>query len=109
MTILTTSLLAQEIKIIPRGSFSVLEITDEQTNVTTVIDLISVIYGDYYTTILALFELIENHNYTLTLKEGTSVMFKGKIFCTDQELFTFSVNNNKYISNATTNEFIVYE
>ena len=109
MTILTTSLLSQEIRLVPRGSFSVLEITDEQTNVTTVIDLISAIYGDYYTTISALFELVENHSYTLTLKEGASVMFKGKIYCTDQELVNFSVNNDKYISNATTNEFIVYE
>lgn len=109
MTILTTSLLVQEIRLVPRGSFSILEITDEQTNVTTAINLISVISGHYYTTISALFELIENHNYTFQLKQGTSVMFKGKIFCTDQNLVTFSVNNDKYISNTTTNDFIVYE
>ena len=109
MVILSTSLLAQQIKVIPRGSFSVLEITDEQTNVKTVIDLISVIYGDYFTTISALFELVENHNYTFELKEGDSIMFKGKIFCTNQDLVSFSVNNDKYISNSTTNEFIVYE
>ena len=37
------------------------------------------------------------------------LIFRGKVFCTDQPIVSFSVNNGKYVSNSTTNQFIVYE
>ena len=37
------------------------------------------------------------------------LIYKDRIFCTAQPLVTFSVNNNQYVSNSTTNDFIVYE
>lgn len=56
-----------------------------------------------------IFNLKENRFYTITFLKGDEVKYKDKIFCTNQDTVTFSVNNNTYVSNTTTNEFIVYE
>jgi hypothetical protein len=53
--------------------------------------------------------LKQNRFYTITFLKGDVVKFKDKIFCTNQDTVTFSVNKDVYKSNATTNEFIVYE
>jgi hypothetical protein len=53
--------------------------------------------------------LIENRFYTITFLKGAEVKYKDKIFCTNQDRATFSVNKDVYVSNTTTNEFIVYE
>ena len=55
------------------------------------------------------FDLVENHFYMLVLKDGTDVLFKDKVFCTNQPLVSFSVNNGQYVSSTTTNDFIIYE
>lgn len=110
MIVLTTDTESQVFHCIPRSSdIDGMFITDEQTNVTTEVTIIFIAVGDYTTAIEAEFELIENHTYKLELKNGTDVLFYDKIFCTDQSIVTFSVNNGTYVSNTTTNEFIVYE
>jgi hypothetical protein len=53
--------------------------------------------------------LKQNRFYTITFLKGDVVKYKDKIFCTNQDTVTFSVNKDVYKSNATTNEFIVYE
>jgi hypothetical protein len=85
------------------------EIIDDQTNVTVVITPYTFTEGDYYSTLEAEFSLVENHFYNLVIKDGANVVYRDRIFCTDQSLVTFSVNNGQYVSNSTTNEFIVYE
>ena len=45
----------------------------------------------------------------LVLKDGTDILFKDKVFCTNQPLVSFSVNNGQYVSSTTTNDFIIYE
>lgn len=55
------------------------------------------------------FNLKENRFYTITFLNGDEVKYKDKIFCTNQDTVTFSVNKDNYVSNTTTNEFIVYE
>ena len=110
MIILTTDTTPQTFVFIPRNSsFDTVEITDEQTNVMVSIDTYTHTEGDYYDTLEAEFILVENHFYTLVIKDGTTIVYRDKIFCTDQPLVTFSVNNGQYVSNSTTNEFIVYE
>jgi len=110
MIVLTPSTSPQTFSCIPRdNTFNVMQITDEQTNVTTTITINSRTTGNYIYTITANFALIEGHTYTLVLKFGTNIIYKDKIFCTAQPLVTFSVNNNQYVSNSTTNDFIVYE
>ena len=85
-------------------------ITDEQTNTPVSTNTHSQGSFDYANLITDNFNLIEGHFYTLELKNSTNdIIYKDRIFCTAQPLVTFSVNNNQYVSNSTTNEFIVYE
>jgi capsule polysaccharide modification protein KpsS len=110
MIVLTTELTPQTFNFIPRSSdFDLVQITDELTNKTVVIDTYTFTEGDYYSTLESEFNLVENRFYILTIKDGDQTIYKDKIFCTNQSLVTFSVNNGQYVSNSTTNEFIVYE
>ena len=110
MIVLTTTLDPQTFALIPRnGNFDTVEITDDQTNETTVVETWDFTEGDYYSTLEVEVGLVENHFYNLVLKDGTTIVYRDRIFCTDQAIVTFSVNNGQYVSNATTNTFIVYE
>lgn len=110
MIVLTTDTTPQEFVFIPRSHVvETIEITDDQTNETIIISDFTHTEGDYYDTLEAEFNLVENHFYNLEIKNGSSVIYKDRIFCTDQNLVTFSVNNGQYVSNTTTNTFIVYE
>ena len=109
MITLTTDTTPQTFVFIPRSGFDIVEITDDQTNVTVEITPYTFTQGDYYSTLEAEFSLVENHFYNLVIKKGGSIVYRDRIFCTNQSLVTFSVNNGQYVSNSTTNEFIVYE
>lgn len=100
----------QSFSFIPRSdSYNTLQITDEQTGVTSNVTITSSVIGQYYHTITATFSLKENHYYTLTLKQNTDIVYKDKVFCTNQSIPTFSVNNGQYIVNTSNNDFILYE
>lgn len=117
MIVLTPSVSLQTFRYVPRvlGQANTeipttMVITDEQTN--TPVSIINHFYavGDYVNTIQHTFTLIEGHFYNLELKNPSNqIIYKDRIFCTAQPLVTFSVNNNQYVSNSTTNDFIVYE
>lgn len=110
MIVLTTDTEAQSFVFIPRGStFDTVEITDDQTNQTVTIEDWEFTEGDYYSTLEAEFSLVENHFYNLEIKNGTEIIYRDRIFCTDQPVVSFSVNNGQYVSNTTANTFIVYE
>ena len=110
MIVLTTlSILPQTFSFIPRGSFDTMILTDDQTNTPVTVTIDSSTQGDYVNTITATFNLIEGHFYDLVLKNGTDIVYKDRIFCTDQNIVNFSVNNGEYTSNTTANTYIVYE
>jgi len=110
MIILTTeNILTQTFPLITRGgTLTDIVLKDEQTNVETSLSFTET-EGSYYSIIEAIFTLIENHFYTLTCFNDGEIIYRDKVFCTDQPIVTFSVNNGQYTSNTTTNEFIVYE
>lgn len=100
----------QTFSFIPRSdSYDALFLTDDQTNVQIEVTIDDNVVGDYINTITATFDLIEGHFYNLVLKDGADVVYKDKVFCTNQPVVSFSVNNGQYVSNSTTNDFIVYE
>lgn len=100
----------QTFSFIPRSdSYDALFLTDDQTNVEAEVTIDDNVVGDYINTITATFDLIEGHFYNLVLKDGADVVYKDKVFCTNQPVVSFSVNNGQYVSNSTTNDFIVYE
>ena len=111
MTIIEESALAQTIKFIPRkftlGNSYNISIVNESTNTevynqdtTEIAELL------YYNTYTAVFPVKQDIYYMLTIKDGTEVIFKDKVFSTNQAVANYTVNNNEYISNDTQNEFI---
>ena len=117
MIVLTPSTSQQNFNYVPRvlgnavndTPFSMV-LTDEQTNTPVVITNHFNSFGDYVNQLAHTYALIEGHFYTLELKNSTNdIIYKDRIFCTAQPLVTFSVNNNQYVSNSTTNTFIVYD
>jgi len=112
MKVLQTGSASQSIKFIPRSkTYDGLYLTDETKNVTTQITITSSSSNDYYETINAVFNLVENRFYKLVVKNGTNIVYRDKVFCTDQVLTNgnFNVNSGVYNENTTTNEFLMYE
>ena len=116
MIILQPILTEQSFSFIPRSqTYDGLFIRGESTNIETEITITSNVNGDYYDTVNATFvngdfSLIKDSFYTLELRNGTEVVHKDKIFVTDQTpVVNYPVNDGEYISNVSTNEFIIYE
>jgi hypothetical protein len=109
MIVLTTSTSAQTFSFIPRDTPTSMVLTDDQTNTPVTVVITSQTTGDYVNTLTATFALKEGHFYDLVLYKNTDIVYKDRIFCTDQNIVTFSVNNGQYTSNTTSNTFIVYE
>jgi hypothetical protein len=110
MNVLTTSTELQQLVIIPRSNiFDNLYFTDESNNTIDKITIDSFEDKGYYLVLNIFCELIENHFYKIELINNGQLVFRGKVFCTDQEIVNFSVNNGQYTSHSTTNEYITYE
>ena len=63
----------------------------------------------YYLETSMVFDLLENTFYNLTIKNYDEIVYKDKVFCTNQDIVDYTVNKNEYVSNATNNDFIIYE
>jgi len=118
MIVLTTSASAQTFNIIPRDytltSFTMV-IRDDSTNTSVTYNITGVTTSGNYRTFQNTFSpvLVSNHFYDMTLSSGTDVIFKDRIFCTDQTIN--QVNNDYYNLNegqfttddSYNNEYIV--
>ena len=97
---LTTSASAQTLKIIPRSYASTVSmiLRDDTKNTSTTYSSISTSTDKNYLVISQALSpvLVEGRFYDLTVKEGSNVIYKDKIFCTDQAVSSYSVNNNEY-------------
>lgn len=135
MIILTTSTDAQELKFIPRDYVAdSIVLTDEQANTSTTIPAVFT-KDSYYLKSDISFSLKKDRFYTLkvyksavsefvervTNDNGTIeaqgciqtdinrvLVYRGRIFCTDQEVKDYSINNSVYTQHESTNEYIVY-
>lgn len=132
MIILTTSTAEQTIRIIPRQypDDVTLILRDDSTNTEVTYTLESMEWentdevwetvdmnwnsaGGYYEdkgylVIQNEYALTENRFYDLTIKEGSSVIYKDKIFCTDQTIADYSVNNGEYVTeDSYDNDYII--
>lgn len=136
MKILQKSSEKQEIRVIPRiyPKRIVVTIRDEITNETTEIGSfldgyayyirvtvdggiyeqnllmgdIAYLYDKGYMIIRDIFNLVENHFYNLTITDGTSVIYRDKIFCTNQSVGEYSVNKDEYVTeDSYDNDYII--
>jgi hypothetical protein len=64
--------------------------------------------GTFYSNYDLVLDLKEGNFYNITFLNGDVVQYKDRIFCTNQQV-TYSINKDKYISNSSNNDFIVYE
>ena len=97
---LTTTASAQTFKIIPRSYASSVSmiLRDDSTNTSTTYTSISTTTDKNYLVLSQALSpvLVEGRFYDLTLKEGSNVIYKDKVFCTDQAIASYSVNSGEY-------------
>lgn len=112
MIILEESGSAQTFNFIPRSYTSgvtyTIKINNESTN-KEIFSATSTSFTavDYYFQYSNTFNLKEDTFYTLEITDPSGVVFKDKIFCTNQVISTYSINNNAYTINSDANEFIL--
>ena len=111
---LTTSASAQTFKVIPRSYASTVSmiLRDDSTNTSTTYSVSTTTDKNYLVISKALSPiLVEGRFYDLTLKEGSNVIYKDKVFCTDQTILSYSVNNGEFTTptgnDAYDNDYIV--
>ena len=97
---LTTSASAQTLKIIPRSYASSVSmiLRDDSTNTSTTYSSISTSTDKNYLVVSQALSpvLVEGRFYDLTIKEGSNVIYKDKVFCTDQSVASYTVNSGEY-------------
>lgn len=99
----------QTFKIIPRTYAAdtlvlVNETTGEETSYA-----ISITQTDYYAVITKTLTLKEGNFYRMTVLNGSDIVYRDKVFCTNQTISSYSVNNNEFTTYTTDNEYITYE
>lgn len=118
MIVSTTSASAQTFKVIPRDytlTAFTMSIRDDSTNVTVTYNITGVTTSGNYRTFQNTFSpvLVSNHFYDMTLSNGTDVIFKDRIFCTDQTINQvdndyYNLNEGQFTTDDSyNNEYIV--
>ena len=110
MIILTTTTNAQELKFIPREyTASSIVITDQDTNKPVTYTGLTFTKDKYYLKGNVTFSpvLVEGRFYTLKVLNGSSIVYRDMLFCTDQAVSTYTINKDVYTENVTTNEYVV--
>ncbi len=111
---LTTSTDAQTVKVIPRSYASNVSmiLRDDSTNAEVTYSVSTTTDKDYLVLSQA-FALVEGRFYDLTIKEGSAVIYKDKVFCTDQTIDQdtnnyYSINDGEYTSDTSyDNDYII--
>ena len=117
MIILTTSATAQSLSVIQRSYVSTftLSIRDDSTNVEKTYSITSAVNSGNYLNFNNIFDpiLVENHFYDLKLISNGEVIYKDRIFCTDQDIDQlnsdyYDLNSNEYLDyNGYDNTYLV--
>lgn len=98
---------AQDIFFIPRSYiFDKIVITNETTKAEQEFTVTAMVSGQYgYASLIV--DLKELSNYIIKVYQGTTEVYYDKIFCTNQDIETYSINNGVYQTPpADANEFI---
>lgn len=98
---------AQEFKIIPRSYVAdSMVITNEYTKEATTY-AITPLVSTYYMVINEIVDLKEDNRYTIKVLNGTTEVFYGKIYCTNQDIADYSINDGEYVQHVSNNEYII--
>lgn len=118
MVIATTSATAQTFLVIPRDyslTTFIMTIRDDSTNVSVNYTITGASVLGNYVTFQNTFSplLVKNHFYDFSLTSGTNIIFKDRIFCTDQTINQvtndyYKLNEGEFTTdNSFNNEYIV--
>ena len=112
MIILEESNSSQTFNFIPReytsGTTYTIIIRDELKNTEAYNDTTTSFTAvDYYYSFSDTFSLKEDNTYTLEIKDGSTVVYRDKIYCTNQTVTSYSINDSEYTERSSDNEFIV--
>ena len=110
MIILKEQSTSQTFYVIPREyNATSMTFTHEETGIVLTYS-ITPTQEEYYMKITKIVALKEDHFYTLKVLNGTDVVYRDKVFCTNQTISTsYSVNNNEYVQNSSNNDYVIYE
>jgi len=62
-----------------------------------------------YLSITDTIALEEGKQYSLVVKNGSDVIYRDMIFCTNQTISDFTINNNEYVTNTTDNDIVIID
>jgi cell shape-determining protein MreC len=109
MIILREQETAQTLNAIIYGSNAdAIVLRDEETNIETEINCTFSI-DRYYVATSVIFPIKENKYYTLTILNGTDIVYRDKIFCTNQTIESYSINKNVYTEHPTNNDYKIFD
>lgn len=109
MIVLREDASAQTFKFIPRVyEADSMTFTHEETGEVLSYNITPTV-TTYYLSVTKIVALKEGHFYKFTVYDGTDVVYKDKVFCTNQTIEAFSINNNEYTQHSSDNDFIIYE
>jgi len=99
---------AQTVQFVPtrRNAGNRLLLTNETTNITTEYS-ITCTQVSYYLTFSKILALKEGHFYTMVIQQDNELIYRDKVFCTNQTIGTYTVNKDQYVQNEQ--NIIFYE
>lgn len=108
MIILKPIATAQTVRFIPtrNGIANKLVVTNETTNVAVTYNITTTIVS-FYNQFTKILNLEEGHFYNVTFLVNDTLIHKDKIFCTAQNVDTYTVNKDEYTVNKE--NIIFYE
>jgi hypothetical protein len=91
---------AQTVRFIPtrRSSGTSLILKNETTNASTTYS-ITTSATSYYSTFSKILILKEGNFYEMTILDGAELVYRDKVFCTNQTIATYSINKDEYVEN----------
>lgn len=112
MIVLQKSTGNQTFSFIPRsytsGTTYTIKIVNETTNKEVYSETAtSFTETKYYYQYTDTFTLVQDTYYTLEITAGDELIYRDKIFCTNQAISSYSVNDSAYTTHSQDNEFIV--
>ena len=107
MIILQSSVSSQTFTFIPRTLAATSMVVEDELENTSVTTSITPTVSTYYLSVTETLTLVEGRFYTLKVLNGSDVVYKGKIFCTNQTVADYSINNGEYTENTTSSEYVI--
>jgi len=112
MKILLESATPQTLNFIPREYVSLVNytITNEQSNTTISETDITATTNGGYLEITEIFDLKENIYYNIDIsKTDNTLIYRGRIFCTNQDIDAFTMNDGKFTEDTSKdNTYVIY-